>query len=96
MTSDALRMSDATSAIVLPTARRVSNLFAGAPLDVIKLVAATAMVLDHSNKIVFDYKVIEFWYFGRLAFPYFHSPSPPICFADCSRGHTCSGCYCSR
>lgn len=56
---------------VLPGAQRINNLFGGAPLDIIKLAAATAMVLDHTNKILFHFKFIALFYAGRLAFPLF-------------------------
>ena len=56
------------------TARRtqpVGDLLAGAPLDIIKTVAATAMVLDHVNKTLLHYCFDTMWLVGRLAFPLF-------------------------
>jgi len=49
------------------------SLFAldGAPLDVVKLVAAAAMVCDHVNDTLLDHDHLALWYVGRLAFPLF-------------------------
>jgi hypothetical protein len=60
-----------TSPAELPFARRVGATLAGAPLDLIKLVAAAAMVVDHTNKSLFDGKLIYGWYIGRAALPLF-------------------------
>lgn len=43
----------------------------GAPLDCIKLAAATAMTFSHVNRILFHAEYPAFWYVGRLAFPLF-------------------------
>jgi hypothetical protein len=43
----------------------------GAPLDVVKLVAAAAMVSDHVNDILLDHDHLAMWYVGRVAFPLF-------------------------
>lgn len=60
-----------TTIPVLPGAKRIGTVFGGAPLDIIKLVAATGMVFDHSNNILFHHRFIALWLAGRLAFPLF-------------------------
>lgn len=45
--------------------------FAGAPLDIIKIVAAISMTVDHASKILFGYTSFACWYVGRVAFPLF-------------------------
>jgi len=55
----------------LPFAQRIGAALTGAPLDLIKLVAATAMVVDHTNKSLFDKKLAYGWYVGRAALPLF-------------------------
>jgi hypothetical protein len=43
----------------------------GAPLDLLKLAGAIAMVVDHVNTVLLKYAVFNLWYVGRLAFPLF-------------------------
>jgi hypothetical protein len=50
---------------------RLSASLAGAPLDIVKLVAAVTMVLDHTNKSLFASHSAACWYIGRLAYPMF-------------------------
>jgi hypothetical protein len=56
-----------------PSRPLAASLFAldGAPLDAVKLVAATAMVSDHVNDIQLDHDHLAMWYVGRVAFPLF-------------------------
>jgi TraX protein len=49
----------------------VPDAFAGAPLDVIKLVAAGLMVVDHVNYVFFGHVANLMWYLGRPVFPLF-------------------------
>jgi TraX protein len=46
-------------------------LFAGAPLDVVKLAAATLMLCDHVNTILLGSSAPLLWRIGRIAFPLF-------------------------
>jgi hypothetical protein len=48
-----------------------ADVFAGAPLDFIKLVAALFMVIDHANIVLLNRGVQPLWQFGRIAFPLF-------------------------
>lgn len=57
--------------IALPAARPLAEAFSGAPLDIIKTVAAISMTVDHTSKILFGYKSFTCWYIGRAAFPLF-------------------------
>lgn len=59
------------SAPARPEAQRLSAAVTGAPLDLVKIVAAAAMVVDHTNKIVFGFTSLTCWYVGRLALPLF-------------------------
>jgi hypothetical protein len=43
----------------------------GAPLDLIKVVAAVLMLGDHINSALIDPPVLLVWRFGRIAFPLF-------------------------
>ncbi len=60
-----------TAPAELPFAQRIGAALAGAPLDLIKLVAAAAMVVDHTNKSLFAGKLEYGWYIGRAALPLF-------------------------
>ena len=55
----------------LPAARPLAEAFSGAPLDIIKTVAAISMTVDHTGKILFGFKSFTCWYIGRAAFPLF-------------------------
>jgi TraX protein len=46
-------------------------LMTGAPLDLIKVVAAVLMLGDHINSAVVDPPALLVWQFGRIAFPLF-------------------------
>jgi TraX protein len=46
-------------------------IFTGAPLDLIKVVAAVSMCLDHVNIIFLGHQANMLWTLGRLAFPLF-------------------------
>ena len=46
-------------------------LLAGAPLDVIKTIAAVLMLGDHINSALVDPPSLLVWRFGRIAFPLF-------------------------
>lgn len=59
------------SATAHPDAQRLSTALAGAPLDLVKMAAAAAMVVDHTNKILFGFTSVPCWYVGRLALPLF-------------------------
>jgi len=48
-----------------------TSAFAGAPLDVIKVVAAGLMVVDHVNYVFFGHVINLMWYLGRPVFPLF-------------------------
>ena len=50
---------------------RLERLFAGAPLDVVKLAAAALMVGDHVNTVLLASNLPLLWRFGRIAFPLF-------------------------
>jgi hypothetical protein len=45
--------------------------FSGAPLDLIKTIAAGLMVVDHVNYMFFGHVANAMWYFGRSVFPLF-------------------------
>ena len=45
--------------------------FEGAPLDAVKLAAATFMLVDHVNTVLLKSGVLLMWRFGRIAFPLF-------------------------
>ena len=49
----------------------LSDAFAGAPLDVVKLVAAGLMVIDHVNYVFLGHVANRMWYLGRPVFPLF-------------------------
>jgi hypothetical protein len=49
----------------------ISQAFTGAPLDLIKIVAASLMVVDHANVIFLEHHLNALWYLGRVAFPLF-------------------------
>jgi len=51
--------------------RNWSATFSGLPLDLIKVVAAAAMAIDHCNVVVLDRQSVVFFQIGRLAFPLF-------------------------
>jgi hypothetical protein len=55
----------------LPLAQRIGAVLAGAPLDLIKLAAAAAMVVDHTNTSLFGDRLAYGWYIGRAALPLF-------------------------
>ena len=59
------------SATARPELRRLSTALTGAPLDLIKVMAAAAMVVDHANKILFGFASVTCWYIGRAALPLF-------------------------
>jgi len=48
-----------------------ADVFAGAPLDFIKVIAALFMVGDHVNVVLLNRGVQPLWQFGRIAFPLF-------------------------
>lgn len=52
-------------------ARLAPQQFAGAPLDVVKLVAALLMVVDHVNAIFLGNRPTLLWHLGRIVFPLF-------------------------
>jgi TraX protein len=57
-----------------PVAREphgVADIFSGAPLDMVKLVAAILMVVDHVNVIFLEHEANIWWKLGRIAFPLF-------------------------
>jgi hypothetical protein len=57
-----------------PVAREphgIADIFSGAPLDVVKLVAAILMVADHVNVIFLEHEANTWWKLGRIAFPLF-------------------------
>jgi len=54
----------------VPTPTWVGDLF-GAPLDVIKGVAAVLMVIDHVNTVLFDGAFVAMWRLGRISYPLF-------------------------
>ena len=43
----------------------------GAPLDLVKLIAAIVMVVDHVNTILLGHEANALWYLGRVAYPWF-------------------------
>ena len=45
--------------------------FAGAPLDVIKLIAALLMIVDHVNAVFLGNHPTLWWHIGRMVFPLF-------------------------
>jgi hypothetical protein len=51
--------------------RPIPAAFSGAPLDLVKCVAAGLMVLDHVNYMFFGHAVDAMWYLGRPVFPLF-------------------------
>jgi hypothetical protein len=56
---------------VVPEPHGIADIFTGAPLDVVKLVAAILMVADHVNVIFFEHEANIWWKLGRIAFPLF-------------------------
>jgi hypothetical protein len=54
-----------------PTSRSTLEVFSGAPLDFVKVVAACLMVVDHVNYVFLGHVANIFWYFGRAVFPLF-------------------------
>ena len=54
-----------------PSTGPATRLFAGAPLDVVKLVAAGLMAADHVNTIFLGHRPGALWHIGRLVFPLF-------------------------
>ena len=64
-------MAVSAPAAVLPAAPPFGEALSGAPLDIIKTVAAIAMTVDHTSKILFGFKSFTCWYIGRAAFPLF-------------------------
>jgi hypothetical protein len=55
-----------------PSSRRGAvDMFSGAPLDFVKIVAACLMVVDHVNYVFFDHVANIMWYLGRPVFPLF-------------------------
>jgi hypothetical protein len=51
--------------------RGFGGIFVGAPLDVVKLVAAVLMVIDHVNVVFLKHDANVLWKLGRIAFPLF-------------------------
>jgi hypothetical protein len=51
--------------------RGIADIFSGAPLDVVKLVAAILMVADHVNVMFLEHEANIWWNLGRIAFPLF-------------------------
>src|SRR6267154_1801028 len=56
---------------VVPAAPGFADMFTGAPLDVVKLVAAILMVVDHVNVIFLAHEANIWWKLGRIVFPLF-------------------------
>jgi hypothetical protein len=56
---------------VVPAAPGFADMFTGAPLDVVKLVAAILMVADHVNVIFLAHEANIWWKLGRIVFPLF-------------------------
>jgi hypothetical protein len=56
---------------VAPAAPGLADMFSGAPLDVVKLVAAILMVVDHVNVIFLAHEANIWWKLGRIVFPLF-------------------------
>ncbi len=54
-----------------PKSPAVAEIFAGAPLDVVKLIAAGLMVIDHVNIIFLSHDANIAWNLGRISFPLF-------------------------
>jgi hypothetical protein len=48
-----------------------ASTFDGAPLDVVKLIAAGLMVIDHVNVVFLKHDINILWQLGRIAFPLF-------------------------
>jgi hypothetical protein len=56
---------------VAPAAPGFADMFTGAPLDVVKLIAAILMVVDHVNVIFLAHEANIWWKLGRIVFPLF-------------------------
>jgi hypothetical protein len=56
---------------VVPEPHGIADIFTGAPLDVVKLVAAILMVADHVNVMFLEHEANIWWKLGRIAFPLF-------------------------
>jgi hypothetical protein len=54
-----------------PHTRRLADAYSGAPLDLVKLVAAGLMLVDHVNYLFGDASPNLMWLLGRAAFPLF-------------------------
>ena len=50
---------------------QLAEVFAGAPLDAVKSIAAVAMVIDHIDVMLLSPHVPAMWEIGRLAYPLF-------------------------
>jgi hypothetical protein len=49
----------------------LTDAFAGAPLDVVKVIAASVMVVDHVNVLFYGHAPNVLWLVGRISFPLF-------------------------
>jgi hypothetical protein len=56
---------------VVPEPHGIADIFSGAPLDVVKLVAAILMVVDHVNVIFLTHEANIWWKLGRIVLPLF-------------------------
>jgi len=56
---------------VVPESHGFADIFTGAPLDVVKLVAAILMVVDHANVIFLAHEANIWWKLGRTVLPLF-------------------------
>ncbi len=54
-----------------PPRRGALDIFSGAPLDCVKVIAAALMVVDHVNYIFFGHVANFMWDLGRCVFPLF-------------------------
>jgi len=54
-----------------PITSGFAAIFTGAPLDVVKLIAAILMVVDHANVIFLAHEANIWWKLGRIVFPLF-------------------------
>ena len=54
-----------------PPTNPFADIFSGASLDIVKIIAAVLMVVDHVNALFLGHEANILWLVGRLAFPLF-------------------------
>lgn len=60
-----------TQTVGSPRSRNALDIFSGAPLDFVKVIAACLMVVDHVDYVFFGHLANKMWYLGRPVYPLF-------------------------